>query len=36
MKSDLPEHKQPESDNRNSIEGKAEESGKSKNAGSAS
>ena len=32
MKTDLPEHKQPESDNRNAIEGKAEEGGEAENA----
>ena len=36
MKTDLPEHKQPESDNRNAIEGKAEEGGEAKNASSGS
>ena len=36
MKTDLPEHKQPESDHRNAIEGKAEECGETENASCAS
>lgn len=36
MRTDLPEHKQPESDHRNAIEGKAEKSGEAQNASCAS